>query len=154
MSEPLDILSILEERMPPFSKLLGMHFVSATADRLVAEMLVRPELCTTKSILHGGAIMAFADTIGACATVINLQPGFGTTTIESKTSFFAPGVAGARVTGECLALHRGKRTMAWQTRITNEKGRLLAVVTQTQMVLETEPELAAHGLPGDTPPPE
>jgi uncharacterized protein (TIGR00369 family) len=136
MTENLDKSSILEERMPPFSKLLGMHFLSATADRVVAEMLVKPELCTAQSILHGGAIMAFADTIGACATVINLQPGFGTTTIESKTNFFAPGIAGKKVTGECLALHRGKRTMAWQTRITNEDGRLIAVVTQTQMVLE------------------
>ena len=99
-------------------------------------MLVRPELCTTKTILHGGAIMAFADTLGACATVINLQPGFGTTTIESKTNFFAPGMAGTKVTGECLALHKGKRTMAWQTRITRGDGRLLAVVTQTQMVIE------------------
>jgi uncharacterized protein (TIGR00369 family) len=136
MTDNLDMISILEERMPPFSKVLGMHFISATAERVVAEMLVSPELCTSRSILHGGAIMAFADTLGACATVINLQPGFGTTTIESKTNFFAPAVAGTKVTGECLALHRGKRTMAWQTRITNEDGRLIAVVTQTQMVLE------------------
>ena len=136
MSDALDIIAILEERMPPFSKLLGMHFLSATADRVVAEMLIRPELCTTKTILHGGAIMAFADTLGACATVINLQTGSGTTTIESKTNFFAPGMLGTKVTGECVALHKGKRTMAWQTRITREDGRLLAVVTQTQMVIE------------------
>jgi 1,4-dihydroxy-2-naphthoyl-CoA hydrolase len=136
MTESLDIVSTLEERMPPFSKLLGMHFLIATPERVVAEMLVKPELCTTPSILHGGAIMAFADTLGAFATVINLQAGFGTTTIESKTNFFAPGVVGTKVTGECLALHRGKRTMAWQTRITNEDGRLIAIVTQTQMVLE------------------
>jgi 1,4-dihydroxy-2-naphthoyl-CoA hydrolase len=136
MTDNLDMISILEERMPPFSKVLGMHFISATAERVVAEMLVSPELCTSRSILHGGAIMAFADTLGACATVMNLQPGFGTTTIESKTNFFAPAVAGTKVTGECLALHRGKRTMAWQTRVTNEDGRLIAVVTQTQMVLE------------------
>lgn len=97
MTDNLDKSAILEDRMPPFSKLLGMHFLSATADRVVAEMHVRPELCTTQSILHGGAIMAFADTIGACATVINLQPGFGTTTIESKTNFFAPGIAGKKV---------------------------------------------------------
>jgi 1,4-dihydroxy-2-naphthoyl-CoA hydrolase len=136
MTENLDIVSTLEERMPPFSKLLGMHFLIATPERVVAEMLVKPELCTTPSVLHGGAIMAFADTLGAFATVINLQAGFGTTTIESKTNFFAPGVVGTKVTGECLPLHRGKRTMAWQTRISNEDGRLIAIVTQTQMVLE------------------
>lgn len=136
MSENLDVVSALQERMPPFSKLLGIHFVSATPERVVAEMLVRDDLCTTPAVLHGGAIMAFADTLGACATVLNLNEGQGTTTIESKTNFFAPGLVGTKVTGECTALHRGKRTMAWQTRVTNDSGRLLAIVTQTQMVLE------------------
>lgn len=136
MQENPGLLSILQQRMPPFSKLLGMRFLSATPERVVAEMMVREELCTTPAILHGGAIMAFADTLGACATVINLREGFGTTTIESKTNFFAPAAAGSKVTGECIALHRGKRTMAWQTKVTNDEGRLLAIITQTQMVLE------------------
>lgn len=136
MEEALDLIAILQERIPPFSKLLGIRFLSATPERLVAEMLVREELCTTPAILHGGAIMAFADTLGACATVINLQTGSGTTTIESKTNFFAPAAVGTKVTGECTALHRGRRTMAWQTRITSESGKLIAVITQTQMVLE------------------
>ncbi len=83
--------------------------------------------------------MAFADTLGACATVINLRDGFGTTTIESKTNFFAPAPVGSKIVGECLPLHRGKRTMAWQTKITNEQGKLIAVVTQTQIVLEPQP---------------
>jgi 1,4-dihydroxy-2-naphthoyl-CoA hydrolase len=85
--------------------------------------------------LHGGAMMALADTIGACATVLNLGAGAGTTTIESKTNFLAPAPVGSKVTGECLPLHRGKRTMVWQTRITSAEGRLLGIVTQTQMVL-------------------
>ena len=136
MTDNPEMIHILQERIPAFSKLLGIVFLSATSERLVAEMLVREELCTTPEILHGGAIMAFADTLGACATVLNLQQGFGTTTIESKTNFFAPATVGTKVTGECLALHRGRRTMAWQTRITSESGRLIAVVTQTQMVLE------------------
>ena len=136
MDEGLDTVSILQTRMPPFAKLLGIRFLTATPERVTAEMLVREELCTTKTTVHGGALMAFADTLGACATVINLREGFGTTTIESKTNFFAPAKAGTRVTGESVALHRGKRTMAFQTRITNEEGRLIALVTQTQMVLE------------------
>jgi uncharacterized protein (TIGR00369 family) len=136
LEEKPDIVSMLEQRLPPFSKLLGIKFLSATPEKVVAEMTVRDELCTTPAIMHGGAIMAFADTLGACATVINLQPGHGTTTIESKTNFFAPAPAGAKVTGECAALHRGRRTMAWQTRITSEEGKLIAVVMQTQMVLE------------------
>lgn len=136
MTEVVDMMSILQERLPPFSKLLGIRFISADPERVLAEMLVTEDLCTTPAILHGGAVMAFADTIGAFATVINLPDGHGTTTIESKTNFFAPAPVGTKITGECTALHRGKRTMAWQTRITNEKGRLIAIVTQTQMVLE------------------
>ena len=139
MTDNPDLSHILQERIPPFSKLLGIRFISASAGRVVAEMLVREVLCTTPAILHGGAIMAFADTLGACATVLNLKEGLGTTTIESKTNFFAPAPIGTKVTGECLALHRGRRTMAWQTRITSESGRLMAVVTQTQMVLERSP---------------
>lgn len=132
----IDLISMLQQRLPPFSKLLGIKFLSAAPERLTAEMLVREDLCTTPAIAHGGAIMAFADTLGAFATVVNLSEGLSTTTIESKTNFFAPGKVGTKLLGECTALHRGKRTMAWQTRITNEEGRLIAVVTQTQMVLE------------------
>jgi 1,4-dihydroxy-2-naphthoyl-CoA hydrolase len=136
MQDESDLVRVLQERIPPFSKLLDVRFISAAQDRVTAEMVVRDELCTTPATLHGGAIMAFADTLGACATVLNLREGQGTTTIESKTNFFAPAPAGTKVIGECLPLHRGRRTMAWQTRITNEEGRLIAVVTQTQMVLE------------------
>lgn len=136
MKDGEDLVALLQERMPSFSKLLGIRFVSAAPERVTAEMTVREDLCTIPAILHGGALMAFADTLGAYATVINLPEGCGTTTIESKTNFFAPAQVGTKVIGECTALHRGKRTMAWQTRISNESGRLIAVVTQTQMVLE------------------
>ncbi len=126
----------LEQQASPFAKLLGVRFVTAERDRLVAELDVRDDLCTTPAIMHGGALMAFADTLGASATFLNLPPGAGTTTLESKTNFFAPAPVGSTVTGECLPLHRGRRTMVWQTRITNADGRLLVQVTQTQMVLE------------------
>jgi uncharacterized protein (TIGR00369 family) len=121
---------------PFFPGLLGMKLVSAEPDRVVAEIVVREELCTVPGVMHGGAIMAFADTLGGTATGLNLQPGYGTTTLESKTNFFAPGVTGTTVRAECTPLHRGRRTMVWQTRVTGEDGRLLALVTQTQMVLE------------------
>jgi 1,4-dihydroxy-2-naphthoyl-CoA hydrolase len=101
-------------------------------------MMVRDELCNGSGILHGGALMAFADTLGACATVLNLPEGARTTTIESKTNFLAPAPAGAKVIGESLPLHRGRRTMVWQTRITSEDGHLVAVVTQTQLVIESQ----------------
>jgi uncharacterized protein (TIGR00369 family) len=119
-----------------FAKTLGIRFIEAAPERVVAEMDVREEFCTTPGILHGGAVMAFADTMGGAATSLNLPPGAGTTTIESKTNFFAPGRTGDTIRAECVALHRGKRTMVWQTRVTGPDGRVLALVTQTQIVLE------------------
>jgi len=132
----MDALSMLNDTPLPFAKLLGIRFVSAAADCVRAEMTVRDELCTRPAILHGGAMMAFADTLGAAATTLNLTAGAGTTTIESKTNFFAPAPNGATIVAECVPLHRGRRTMVWQTRVTSREGRLLAMITQTQMVLE------------------
>jgi 1,4-dihydroxy-2-naphthoyl-CoA hydrolase len=109
--------------------------VSATTERIVARMTVREELCTRPAVLHGGAIMAFADTLGAYGTIVNLPQGSSTTTIESKTNFVAPAPAGTEIFGEAIPVHRGRRTMIWQTRVTNPEGRLLALVTQTQLVL-------------------
>ena len=118
-----------------FPDLLGIQFVEASPDGVKAELTVREDLCTVPGIMHGGAIMGFADTLGAVATVLNLPQGAGTTTIESKTNFFAPAPTGATITGECTPLHRGKRTMVWQTRVT-VGDKLVALITQTQMVLE------------------
>ncbi len=134
-----DLLQSLNDRAKNlFAATLGVRFVEAAPDRVVAEMDITDGHCTVPGILHGGAIMGFADTLGGTATGINLPPGAGTTTIESKTNFFAPGRAGETVRGECIALHRGKRTMVWQTRVTNKDGKLLAIVTQTQIVLEPQ----------------
>jgi uncharacterized protein (TIGR00369 family) len=131
----MDPLTRLKELKLPFAELLRIEFVAAAPDRIVAEMTVRPELCTHPSVLHGGAIMAFADTIGAAGTIINLPDGAGTTTLESKTNFIAAAPEGTRVTGEATPVHRGRRTQVWQTRVTTAEGRLVALVTQTQMVL-------------------
>lgn len=119
----------------PFAKLLGILFTEATPERVRATLTVRDDLCTRPAVLHGGAIMAFADTLGAAGTILNLPEGAGTTTIESKTNFMAPAPVGATITGETTPLHRGRRTQVWQTRITAAEGRLVAVVTQTQLVL-------------------
>ena len=131
--EPLELLAKHEL---PFAKHIGMKFVSAAKDKVVATMMVKPELCTRPDVLHGGAVMAFADTIGAAATVLNLPENAWTTTIESKTNFIAPARLGAIVTGETTPIHRGRRTMIWQTRVTGDDGKLVALVVQTQMVLE------------------
>jgi len=119
----------------PFADWLGVKIVSAAPERVTAEITVRPEMCTTPAVLHGGAMMAFADSLGAFATVLNLRDGQGTT-IESKTNFLAPAPVGTKVTAECAAIHRGRRTMVWQTRIMSEAGKLIGIVTQTQMVLD------------------
>jgi 1,4-dihydroxy-2-naphthoyl-CoA hydrolase len=119
----------------PFAKLLGIQITSESPEKVTAEMLVRDELCTRPAVLHGGAIMSLADTLGAVATMLNLPEGAGTTTIESKTNFLGPAPAGSTVVGECTPIHRGKRTMVWQTRISTKEGRLVAMVTQTQLVL-------------------
>ena len=132
----MDLLDQLQDRLPPFSRLLDIRLRDVAPERVTADLLVRDDLCTGGGIAHGGALMAFADTLGAVATVVNLPPGATTTTLESKTNFFAPAPAGTTVTGESLPLHRGRRTMVWQTRLTGPDGRLLAQVTQTQMVLE------------------
>jgi 1,4-dihydroxy-2-naphthoyl-CoA hydrolase len=120
----------------PFAKLMGVAVISVTPDLVIGELKVREDLCTRPNVLHGGAYMAFADTIGAVATVANLNEGESTTTIESKTNFFAAIPLGDTARAECTPLHRGRSTMVWQTKITRGDGRLAAVVTQTQMVLK------------------
>lgn len=131
----MDRLQSLNDNPLPFAKLLGLRFVAASETGVTAEMVVRPDLCTRPDILHGGAVMAFADTLGAVATVLNLPEGKTTTTIESKTNFLGPAPVGSTVIGETTPIHRGRRTMVWQTRLTTDQGKLVAVVTQTQMVL-------------------
>ena len=131
----MDGLAVVNEKMMPLAKLIGVEFVSAAPEKVVARMKVRDDLCTIPAVLHGGAVMAFADSLGGAATMLNLKEGTWTTTIESKTNFLAPAPAGTVVTGECTPIHRGKRTMVWQTRITTAEGKLVALVTQTQMVL-------------------
>jgi 1,4-dihydroxy-2-naphthoyl-CoA hydrolase len=132
----MDALERLKREMLPFAALLGVEFVSAGPDLIVAELTVREDLCTRPAVLHGGAIMAFADTLGGVGTMLNLPEGAGTTTIESKTNFIAAAAIGTRITAEATPLHRGRRTMVWQTRISTAEGRLVALVTQTQLVLE------------------
>lgn len=131
----MDLLARIEAEMLPFAELLGIEFVSAEPDRIVARMTVRADLCTRPAVLHGGAVMAFADTLGAIGTIVNLPEGAATTTIESKTNFVAPAPAGTQIVGEATPIHRGRRTMIWQTRVATAQGRLVALVTQTQLVL-------------------
>lgn len=129
-------LEILRSHPLPFAHLMGVSFTAASLDEVAATLLVREDLCTAGGIVHGGCLMAFADTLGAAATFLNLPEGAkGTTTIESKTNFVAGAPAGATLTGVSTPVHKGRRTQVWQTKITRDDGKLVALVTQTQMVL-------------------
>lgn len=132
----LSVEAVQEILDPLLPGLLGVRILSLAPERVVAELTVRPELCTTGDTLHGGATMAFADTLGAVGTVINMPPGKRTTTTDSSTKFIGGARVNTTVVGECLALHRGRTTMVWQTTIRTAEGKLCAVVTQTQLVLE------------------
>ena len=130
------IASLQELLAGLFPGLMGVRLLEVSAERIVAEMPVRADLCTAGGILHGGAYMAFADTLGAVGTLVNLPPGRSTTTTDSSTKFIAGAKVGSTVRGASVALHRGRTTMVWQTSVTNDAGKLCAVVTQTQLVLE------------------
>lgn len=131
----IDIDVIQKLMAPLFPGLMGVQFKVLELDRVVAELEVRPNLCTSGGILHGGAYMAFADTLGAVGTVLNLAEGKRTTTTDSSTKFIAGAKVGTVISGESIALHRGRTTMVWQTMIRNDQGKLCAVVTQTQLVM-------------------
>jgi len=132
MSQIQAIQSLLE---PLFPGLMGVELLDVTNERVTAALRVRPDLCTTGGTMHGGALMAFADTLGGVATYVNLPPGARTTTIESSTKFLRGAPAGSTVKAECTAFHKGRTTMVWQTLIHAEDGKLCAVVTQTQLVI-------------------
>jgi 1,4-dihydroxy-2-naphthoyl-CoA hydrolase len=134
----MDLMTRLQQELPDFPRHLGIEITEVTPERVVAEAVVRPDLSIETGTLHGGAIMAIADTLGAVATMANLREGQWTTTLESKTNFLAPAPTGTRIFCECLPLHRGKRTMVWQTNIRNAQGKMVAQVTQTQMVLAAQ----------------
>ena len=119
----------------PYVEFLELRYTEAGPDLVKAELQVRPELCTKPDILHGGAVMSIADALGGAATVLNLQPGTWTTTIESKTNFLAAVPVGETAFAECRPIHRGRTTMVWETTIRRADGKTAAVVTQTQLVL-------------------
>jgi uncharacterized protein (TIGR00369 family) len=118
--------------------MMGIEFTDVTADKVVARLTVRKDLCTIGDNLHGGAIMAFADTLGAVAAILNMPEGSRTTTIESKTNFIGGAAIGTRVLGEAVPVHKGRTTVVCQTTLRTETGKLIALVTQTQLVIASK----------------
>ncbi len=139
MIEMTDIPAMQQRLEALFPGLMGVRLTALAADRVTAELPVRPDLCTAGGILHGGAYMAFADTLGAVGTVLTLPAGQRTTTTDSSTKFIGSAKVGTLINAECVALHRGRTTQVWQTTIRNADGKLCAVVTQTQLVLDPAP---------------
>ena len=137
-TQAVDMLALLKAHPLPFADYLGLELVSAEPDRVVGRLPVRKELCTIPDILHGGAIMSLADTIGAVATMLNVPKGATTTTIESKTNFLAAIPLGDVAEAICTPHHRGGRLMVWETKIHRGDGRLAAVVTQSQLVMRPD----------------
>jgi len=123
---------------PAFAQFLGLKITGVTRERITAELPAREELNNRHGIMHGGAIMALADNLGGTGATANLKPGQRTATIESKTNFFASIPIGDVAYAECTPLHRGRTTMVWQTRVTRGDGKLCALVTQTQIVIDPE----------------
>lgn len=119
----------------PFPRLLGVEITEAAPSRVRARLQVRPELCRSGQTMHGGATMSFADMVASVGAFLNLPEGAATTTIESKTNFIGAAKEGAIIEAEAVPLHSGRRSSVWQTTIRREDGKLVAVVTQTQMVL-------------------
>ena len=134
-AQPIDPARFHEKHRGTFTDLLGVRFVEGSRERIVAELTVRDDLLTAGGRLHGGTLMALADIVGATGAAVNLPPETWTTTLESKTNFFA-GTGSGTIRAEATPVHRGKQTMVWQTRITDESGRLLSLTLQTQMVLQ------------------
>ena len=133
-------VAVLQQLISPLLPgLLGVELVEATAERVVGQLRVRPEVATTGGILHGGAVMALADTLGAVGTFLNMPAGHTTTTIESSTKFLGAIPGGTLATGESTPVHRGRTTQVWQTAIRREDGRLCALVIQTQLVMAPKP---------------
>lgn len=120
----------------PFAQQLGLELTATEPDRIEGRLTVTKSLCTTGRIMHGGAIMSVADTLGAIGAFLNLPEGAkATTTIESKTNFLGAAALDTEVTAVTTPVHIGGRTSVWQTRLTNAKGKPVALITQTQLVL-------------------
>ncbi|MBC7803267.1 MAG: PaaI family thioesterase [Candidatus Parcubacteria bacterium] len=132
----MNLAASIQERVKGLlPDLMGIEFNDVTPDKVVARLAVRKDLCTVGDSLHGGAIMAFADTLGAVAAILNMPEGSRTTTIESKTNFIGGAPAGTRVVGEAVIVHKGRTTVVCQTTVRSETGKLVALVTQTQLVI-------------------
>lgn len=133
------VFGVVSEKLKGFGgglpRAMGVKITFASKRKILAELPVKPIVLNRNARANGGALMAFADCIGAAGTVMNLADGYVTTTLESKTNFLGAGV-GPVLKAVSIPLHVGKTTMVWQTTITNSgDGSRVAIITQTQIVI-------------------
>lgn len=126
----------IQNWLPPYSQSLGLELLTVSADEVQAKLVVREDMGNRNGVMHGGAIMGAADSIGGVAAAVNLDKGASTTTLESKTNFLRSVQIGDEITLTCIPLHRGRKTMIWQTTVTRPDGRPAAIVIQTQLTLD------------------
>lgn len=140
MAEPDDEqrLQAVTEAQPAYASLLGIEIVSYSRECVEARLTARSELGNRNGVLHGGALMGFADDLGGTAASLDLPRGSRTTTLESKTNFLRAVPLGTTATARCIPLHRGRTTSVWQTTVTTEDGKVAAIITQTQLALHPE----------------
>jgi 1,4-dihydroxy-2-naphthoyl-CoA hydrolase len=122
-----------------FIDILGVHFTEVSKDLIRAEMEAGPQHSNGNGVVHGGVYMAFADTLGARGAIMNLPESCMTSTLESKTNLLR-GMSLGKISGEATPVHVGRTTQVWRTVLTDESGRKLAEITQTQLVIETKPD--------------
>ena len=132
-----NLADAFNENNAPFAKMMGVRMTLVTKERIEGELEVTKDHCTVPDILHGGAVMAFADNLGGVGAFVNMPPGAGTTTIESKTNFLRAVPMGQTAKGVCTPVNIGRTLQVWKTEIFRGDGQLAAVVTQTQLIMKS-----------------
>lgn len=130
-----NLTEAFNENNAPFAKLMGVEMTLVTKERIEGRVEVTKDHCTIPDVMHGGAIMAFADNMGGVGAFLNMPPGARTTTVESKTNFLRPIPIGQTARAVTTPVNLGRQLQVWKSEIFRDDGKLAAVVTQTQIIL-------------------
>lgn len=135
-TEETERLVQIANAQPPFARWLGLEVTHVEPDRIEARVTVTPEMANRNGVMHGGAVSGLIDNVGGTASFVNLRDGEGTTTVEAKTNFFRPISIGETIQIIAEPLHKGRKTHVWQIKVVRADGKVAAVATQTQMILD------------------
>ena len=129
-------LKDINKNQPQFGIFIGMEVISIEGTKTIGKIKVNKSLSNRNGVMHGGAIMSFADNLAGTSTILNMPKDFNTTTIESKTNFFRAISVGETITAECEIIHNGNKTKVLQTKIFREDKKLAAIIIQTQLIFK------------------